>query len=135
MPSLKLIKGFNSITETLKKKPADQICSEKEFVKIIENERARADRNNLFFSLILFDIASIDAEKVSIGRLIESITRRIRKVDNVGWYDNRHIGVILPYTSNDGACQLATDIYSETEMSCSPNVCHVNTYPADRTLT
>ena len=113
---------------------ADRVCSEDKFVKLIENERARVDRNHLYFSLILFDIASIGAGKVAIGRLIESITRRIRKVDNVGWYDNQHIGVILPYTSNDGACEFAAHICYSLAAPYATSICNVYTYPSDQTL-
>ena len=134
MPLLKLKNSFNSITDTLKKKTAYQISSVEEFVQNIENERARADRNNLYFSLILFDIASIDAEKVAVGRVIEHISRRIRKVDSVGWYDNQHVGVILPYTSNDGACEFAAHIRCSLEALDTTNICHVYTYPSDQTL-
>ena len=133
MHLLNIRKGFNSITETLKIKSAGQICSKEEFVKIIENERARADRNNHYFSLILFDIASIGIEKVAIERLIESISRRIRKIDNVGWYDNQHIGVILPYTSDHGARKFAALICYALEVSDATSICNIYTYPSDQT--
>ena len=128
-------KAFSSTTDTIKKKVVGQICSEAEFTIIIENERARAERNDHCFSLILFDTAAIGLKPGTIGSFAQKIRNRIRQVDQIGWYDNRRIGLILPYTSNVGACQLAAYICSDVEMSYSPSICHVNTYPIDRTLT
>ena len=135
MHLLNFRKGFNSISDTLKIKSAGQMCSKEKFVKIIENERARAERNDHCFSLILFDTAAIGLKPGTIGPFAQKIRHRIRQVDQIGWYDNRRIGLILPYTSNVGACQLAAYICSDVEMSYSRSICHVNTYPFDRTLT
>jgi len=135
MPFFKRRKAVSSTTDTIKKKAVGPICSEAEFIRIIENERARAERNDHCFSLILFDTAAIGLKSNNIGPFAQKIRHRIRQVDQIGWYDNRRIGLILPYTSNVGACQLAAYICSDVEMSYSPSICHVNTYPLDRTLT
>ena len=135
MPFFKRRKMASSATDTAKYKASGQICSEEEFIRIIENERARAERNDHCFSLILFDTAAIGLTPVTIGPFAQKIRHRIRQVDKIGWYDNQRIGLILPYTSNVGACQLAAYICSDVEMSYSPSICHVNTYPIDRTLT
>ena len=135
MPFFKRRKAVSSTTDTIKKKAVGPICSEAEFIRIIENERARAERNDHCFSLILFDTAAIGLKSSTIGPFAQKIRHRIRQVDQIGWYDNRRIGLILPYTSNVGACQLAAYICSDVEMSYSPSICHVNTYPFDRTLT
>ena len=135
MPFFKRRKAVSSTTDTTKNKASGQICSEKEFIKIIENERARAERNDHCFSLILFDTAAIGLKPGTIGPFAQKIRLRIRQVDQIGWYDHQRIGLVLPYTSNVGACQLAAYICSDVEMSYSPSICHVNTYPLDRTLT
>ena len=135
MPFFKRRKAVSSTTDTIKKKAVGPICSEAEFIRIIENERARAERNDHCFSLILFVTAAIGLKSNNIGPFAQKIRHRIRQVDQIGWYDNRRIGLILPYTSNVGACQLAAYICSDVEMSYSPSICHVNTYPLDRTLT
>jgi len=134
MPFFKRRKAVSSATDTTKNK-ASKICSEEEFIRIIENERARAERNDHCFSLILFDTAAIGLKPGTIGPFAQKIRHRIRQVDQIGWYDNQRIGLVLPYTSNVGACQLAAYICSDVEMSYSPSICHVNTYPLDRTLT
>ena len=128
-------KVFSSTTEIIRKRAVGQLCSEEEFIRIIENERARAERNDHCFSLVLFDTGAIGLKPGTIGQFVQRITRRIRQVDQIGWYDNQRIGLILPYTSNVGACQLAAHICSDIEMSYSADICLVNTYPLDRTLT
>jgi hypothetical protein len=135
MSLFKRRKAFSSTTETFNKKAVGQICSKEEFIRIIANERARAERNDHCFSLILFDTAAIGLNPGTIGPFTQKIRHRIRQVDQIGWYDRQRIGLILPYTSNVGACQLAAHICSDVEMSYSPSICHVNTYPLDRTLT
>ena len=135
MPLFKRRKAVSSATDKTKNKASGQICSEEEFIRIIENERARAERNDHCFSLILFDTAAIGLKPGTIGPFTQKIRHRIRQVDQIGWYDNQRIGLVLPYTSNIGACQLAAYICSDVEMSYSPSICHVNTYPLDRTLT
>jgi hypothetical protein len=134
MPFFKRRKTFGSRTDTIKKKAFGQICSEEEFTKIIENERARAERNDHSFSLILFDTAAIGLKPGTIEQFIHRISCRIRQVDQIGWYDDQRIGLILPYTSNVGACQLVAHICNDIEKSYSPDICHVTTYPLDRTL-
>ena len=135
MSLFKRRKAFSSTTDTFNKKAVGQICSKEDFIRIIEHERARAERNDHCFSLILFDTVAIGLQVGTIGRFVQKLTQRIRQVDQIGWYDHQRIGLILPYTSNVGACKLAAHICSDIEMSCSPNICHVNTYPLDRTLT
>ena len=135
MPLFKRRKAFSSTTDTIKKKTVGQLRSEEEFIRIIENERARAERNDHCFSLILFDTVAIGLKPGTVRQFVQRITHRIRQVDQIGWYDNQRIGLILPYTSNVGACQLAAHICSDIEMSYSPDICLVNTYPLDRTLT
>ena len=134
MPFFKGRKAVNSATDTTKNKAFGQINSEEEFIRIIENERARAERNDHCFSLILFDTAAIGLKPGTIGPFTQKIRHRIRQVDQIGWYDHQRIGLVLPYTSNVGACHLAAYICSDVEMSYSPSICHVNTYPLDRTL-
>lgn len=135
MSFFKRRKALSSATDKTNNKVREQICSEKELIRIIENERARAERNDHCFSLILFDTAAIGLKPGTIGPFAQKIRHRIRQVDQIGWYDKQRIGLVLPYTSNVGACQLAAYICSDVEMSYSPSICHVNTYPLDRTLT
>lgn len=98
------------LANLLQEKAGIKIYSEVEFRTIIEQERARADRNDHQFSLVVFDIVELTGKKNGIRRMIQKISGRIRSIDKIGWYDNQRIGIILPYTSSEGATILTETI-------------------------
>jgi PleD family two-component response regulator len=108
------------------------IYPQEEFKKNIRIERARADRSNHKLSLVVFDTNSSDPKNKTISRLMEEIRTRIRSVDLAGWYDDQRLGIILPYTSNNGATQLTENICESLDESLPKPVCHVYTYPSDK---
>ncbi len=87
-----------------------------DFRTALMRERARADRNEEEFSVLLLE---------GDERLIEKLTKRMRTIDEIGWFDKRQIGVILPDTSASGAMKVANDI---RRMPSLPTVT-VYTYP------
>lgn len=113
---------------------AKAICSLGEFRRIIEKERARANRNNHMLSLVLFDMGSPDPHNSTTIQLIEIIKGRLRCVDNAGWYDNQRIGMILPYTSIKGATQLSENICESLDKRIFEPLCTVYTYPSDQSF-
>jgi GGDEF domain-containing protein len=117
---------------TLKKKASGEIYSKEEFKSIIEKERARADRNNHKLSLVIFDMGSSDPKNTDTIQLIEKVWNRIRCTDEVGWYKNQRIGIILSNTSNEGATKLAENICESLYESIPKSVCAVYTYPLDK---
>ena len=83
-----------------------------QFFAALRRERLRADRSGIPFSLIVFTVELESAAACRKGRrvLAELIRRRIRDADEVGEIDGTRIGVLLPYTHEDGAEVLAHDI-------------------------
>jgi hypothetical protein len=132
MPLFKLIHKTNNFVNGLNKRGLEEIYSMEEFKRIIEKERARADRNNHTFSLVLFDLGSSDMKKTNIIPLIGEIKGRIRFVDETGWYDDQRIGMILPYTSNTGATKLAENICESLGSPIPKLMCTIYTYPLDK---
>jgi hypothetical protein len=61
---------------------------------ILQRERARADRNNLEFSLVLFRVRG-DEPRLML-RLARMLLRRSRAIDEVGWFDETCIAALLP---------------------------------------
>lgn len=100
------------------------------FHAIIRCERARADRNRNSFSLVLFNVGDPEANSTRVQYLAHVLANRIRLTDEVGWFDNRHIGTLLPYTSTGGAQRLADDICQAIAAKTSPPECTVYTYPS-----
>jgi lipopolysaccharide/colanic/teichoic acid biosynthesis glycosyltransferase len=59
------------------------------------------------------------------------LNNRIRSTDEVGWFDSKHIGVILPYTNADGAHKLADDICKTVTPETSIPEYTIHTYPSN----
>ncbi len=81
-----------------------------EFHRLIELERDRVHRNDLQFSLILFNLNRNENNPEPINALVKKISKRVRRVDQIGWYDNYHLAILLPDTSQSGAQTIAKDI-------------------------
>ena len=84
--------------------------SAQEFRRLIDRERERAGRNRHSVSLVLIQIEKTSGNSNQIPGIINTIQARIRQVDEVGWYDAARLGIILPYTSREGACRLTHDL-------------------------
>jgi lipopolysaccharide/colanic/teichoic acid biosynthesis glycosyltransferase len=103
-----------------------------DFHSIIERERLRVDRNSHQFSLIVFEFDAATAPEGSLARLASLLVRRVRSTDEVGWFDTRRIGVVLPYTPPTGAWKLADEISSKAAATAGgvAPTCIVYTYPS-----
>lgn len=73
------------------------IMPQKSFYGHLENERARADRSNKGFVLIVFDMTSANGTK---ELFIEAIKNRVRKTDVLGWFQEKKLGVLLYESSS-----------------------------------
>ncbi len=77
---------------------------------VLDRERRRADRHDHQFSFVLFESTDAQLHAAAFQQLVAVLTHRLRSTDEFGWFDQRHVGVVLPYTSADGAQKLAGDI-------------------------
>jgi PleD family two-component response regulator len=78
----------------------------------IQRESARADRSGGEFALVLIRVKRKDHNVLSTVRLAKTILGRVRATDDVGWYDENHLGVILPDTNATGAWRFADQMCS-----------------------
>ena len=76
----------------------------------IHRESARVDRNGGEFALVLFRVRRKDYTALSNVRLAKMILNRVRATDDVGWYDDNHLGVLLPDTTANGAWRFADQV-------------------------
>ena len=88
----------------------DLITGKEAFQQAIAKERYRSDRSNNKYSLLIISLAIESEADERIGRAISEIRERIRAIDEIGWYDANQLGIILPFTSIEGADQLADEI-------------------------
>lgn len=97
-----------------------------EFHRLLARERAGCDRNEHEVSLLVFDVAAVSAS-ARTHELVRVLAGRIREFDEIGWFDPKSIGVLLPYTSSEGAHKLAAEICSKLAAPQMPYT--VYTYP------
>ncbi|RJP82036.1 MAG: GGDEF domain-containing protein [Desulfobacteraceae bacterium] len=84
--------------------PVNICCSEEAFHQKLKIECKRSAYNEQEFSLILLKLnAARSGQEKRIRKLIRKIHHWIRDIDIVGRYDTESIGVIMPYTSEEGA--------------------------------
>ncbi|MEO6435738.1 MAG: sugar transferase, partial [Tepidisphaeraceae bacterium] len=95
---------------------------------VLHRERARADRNRMEFSLVLF--RSRGEELRMTARLARMLLRRSRGTDELGWFDASSIAVLLPYTAADGARAFAENALKQAQEELVPAICRVYTYPS-----
>ena len=101
----------------------DLLAGKEAFQRAITKERYRSDRSDHKYSLLILSLAIKSEEDERIGRAITTIRQRIRAIDEIGWYDENQLGIILPYTSMAGADQLADEIYAIVTAHLKPSEC------------
>src|SRR2546421_12404587 len=80
---------------------------------VLHRERARADRNNCEFSLVLFRVRAQEPRLTL--RLARLLTTRVRTIDELGWFDQTCRAALVPYTAADGARFVAASIPPQTQ--------------------
>jgi hypothetical protein len=115
----------------LKYKGIKGIHSRKEFYKIIEQERERANRNNHQVSLVIFNLESFPDNGKESKQLIRNIIKEKRKIDELGWYKKHRVGVILPYTTSYGARKFSVRLSRTLNFIMPDSFCYLFTYPLE----
>lgn len=93
----------------------------------IQRESARADRSGGQFALVLFRIRH--RRSLATNRLARTLLSRIRATDDIGWYDQEHLGVLLPDTASPGAWRFVDDICGHPTQGAQRPLCSVYSYP------
>ena len=97
----------------------------------LERQRAMASRQQYHFSLLLFKLPQGKTQHCQQRCLALTLNTRVRSTDEAGWYDDCHIGLILPYTRPSGTSRLAERICKVVGTDGSPPEYTVYTYPSD----
>jgi hypothetical protein len=99
----------------------------------IVRESARVDRKSGgALTLVLFRIPAQNRTRLSAIRLAKTIVKRIRVTDDVGWFDDEHLGLLLPETTTAGAWRLATSICDIVAKRSERPLCTLYTYGDDQ---
>ena len=113
-------------------KVRDKICSVEEFKNILLRERTRCDRNGHGFSLVVFEVVENMERGKTTAQLVKALLmRRFRMIDEIGWFRNQHISVLLNNTDREGAWNFVKDIQNMIPSAARYVRCHVYVYPTD----
>lgn len=95
----------------------------------IQRESARADRSGGEFALVLFRVRGRDRMSLSTMKLAKTLMGRIRATDDIGWYDEQHLAVLLPDTASTGAWRFADSVVALAAARTPRPLCSVYSYP------
>lgn len=112
--------------------PQPGIYSVEQFRVALEREKARAERNGHGFSLAMIQTNGLGNGVSGRFLLVDVLKGRLRIMDEAGWFDQSRLGVLMPYTSCQGAWHLIEDLCRLMDGALSPSDCRVYTYPHDR---
>ena len=101
----------------------DLVTGKEAFQQAIAKERYRSERSNHKYSLLILSLAIKSEEDERIGRAIATIRKRIRTIDEIGWYEENQLGIILPFTTMTGADRLAGEIIDIITTHLEPAEC------------
>ena len=101
------------------------------FRDILDREVSRAERTGQIFSLVVFGIEKGNGtDAASLERLGHALGQKVRRCDEVGWYDGDRIGTILPGTSAEGAWQFAEIVKERIKDEAPRMTCAIYSYPS-----
>lgn len=91
-------------------RPLPGVNSAEAFHAILEQERLRAERYEHALTLVIFHLDNPLLSQGGAVRLTRVLAQRKRSTDELGWFNDRSIAVILPNTSADRARYFADDV-------------------------
>lgn len=127
---LRLQNVLNGALGSTPREPVRALYPPGEFRRLIVKERDRAGRHNAPFSLVLIQTEGRGRPETP-GAAVAPILRRLRTVDEIGWFDDDRLGILLPYTTRAGALQLV-ECLREPLQSLGSGRCEVYTFPDNR---
>lgn len=98
------------------------------FHRAIERERNRSDRKGRSFSILSYEVIGSDGQERVVKDFFDHVFGRVRKTDVVGWFDERHVAILLPETSEDAARLVAKDLCDCNGKNGGPKY-RIYTYP------
>src|SRR4051812_37629972 len=98
--------------------------------RLLNRERARADRSGIGFALLQFTPRDLATAQDTFVCLVRVLKRRLRSTDEVGWLNSQKIGAVLFCTSVQGARNVAQEVCRSFDQLTPPH-CEVYYYPTD----
>ena len=115
------------------KRTVRTLLSPEQLNAAMARESSRVDRKGAgALSLVLFRIPLEQRNSLTAVRLAKTILKRIRVTDDLGWFDDEHLGVLLPDTPATGAWRLAQAVCDIVAKRGPRPLCTMYTYPASQ---
>lgn len=96
----------------------------------LRRERARSDRSGHTFALVVFTPREQWLAHETHIRLAEGLRRQANLADEIGWFDEERIAVILPDAESETGWNLADEICLAFPSHSPPPLCEVFEYPS-----
>src|SRR4051794_11968947 len=93
--------------------PASQlrhVLGSRTFRRVLDHERARADRSGQGFVVVTFVSREQDSWERELRTTSELLNSRLRSIDEIGWLSEGKLAVMLPYSSPEAGWKLADDL-------------------------
>jgi len=120
---------FQSSRNKAKEGVLNRIHSVEEFRVLLERERVRTERTGVKFSLVIINIGNLKDALMTLEGLVNVVMHRVRLTDEIGWFSEQELGVILINTLMKGAWNFATDILQRAKNKALIGSFQVYTYP------
>ena len=101
------------------------------FRRIVERERACADRYEHWFSLVVFEFVSGSKDSAAVHHVLDIAQERLRATDLVGWLDDVTLGILLPFTRGEDALKVANSLVEKIAAEVKPPEVEIFEYPSD----
>jgi len=124
-----MLKWFNSSASPGKENWTCGIHGEKEFKRVLERERARAERSFHRFSLVVFETGEGNWDGREENLLLAELSIRMRATDEAGRFEGNRIGVILYNATAESAWSFAEKIRKSLFAEGLHLRCKVYSYP------
>ena len=107
------------------------LCNASQMERVVSREIARADRGGRGFTLVLFHVPKLQAKPDATRSLAETLLKRARLTDDVGWFSEEYLSAVLTGTSPGGA-QIFVDGVVTALGAKVPPTAIIYTYPFER---
>lgn len=108
----------------------DGIYGEKEFMRVLARERARAERSDHHFSLVVFETrCGKQPHSNAQTHLLDELHARMRTTDEAGWLRQNRIGAILHNATAQNGWLFAKNIQMSLLADGTQLLCSVYSYP------
>lgn len=101
------------------------------FLRTVERERARSDRNGEPFSILSYEVIDESGQEQATKDFAQFLIGRVRSTDIIGWFDERHLAILMPETTPAGAQALALSVAEAFADQPTLPSCRIFTYPSD----